>query len=72
MVMYLGQNGDKQYIPPEEIGRPDGQSEVTISGKNHEFEAVMIGDMHGWRCTICGYREFAAFFGKTPECKGAR
>ncbi len=35
MVMYFGQNGKSEYYPPSDIGRDDGQSEVTM--RNDEY-----------------------------------
>jgi len=71
MVYYSGEHGTK-YYPPSEIGRDDGQSEVTIQTRDHDFKPVILGGRHGWRCRVCGYEEIGAFFGKTPQCPGKK
>ena len=72
MVMYVGQNGKGHYYPPSEIGCEDGQSEVTVQKRDHEFEHVMLGERQGRKCKLCGYEELTLFFGKTPPCPGKR
>ncbi len=70
MVMYFSQGGEAEYHPVSDIGKPDGNSEVTAVKQSHQFKPVMLGTRHGWRCEVCGYEEIVLFFGKTPPCKG--
>ena len=72
MVFYMGQNGNSEYHPRSKIGKQDNNSEVEVKFRSHKFEPVMLGNRHGWRCTICGYKEISMFFGNTPSCPGTR
>jgi len=72
MVMFYSPRHGVSFCPTSDIGRPDGNSEVEISHKNHNFKPVILGGRHGWECVDCGYKELAMFFGTTPPCPGKK
>jgi DNA-directed RNA polymerase subunit RPC12/RpoP len=64
MVFYLGQNGESQYYPAEDIGCDDEQSDVSMTKEvticrcpycgGQAYLLGSLGKLEWYRCQDCG------------------